>query len=512
MKTSGALKEKSYVYLVASGLMTITLMVIAVFAIVILNGLPNFWPKDLHSFETKDGQVYLGEIHGREKIFEETEYRIRIKIGNREVIGLDFTWLDEEDIVHQEKPGDAYLLERLEWGNAYGFIPAMHDDDLQGNLEVAARQRKEIQSYERKYLVKLTEQIAETRHKLRAEDSEELRDKLEGLQTRYSEGEAELEELRRKASEAVFTLALADDREMQIPMIGVLHAHRVNSMSFWEKLRLFGVRFWEFIFTNPRESNTEGGVFPALYGTVLMVFLMSIVVFPFGVIAAVFLHEYAKRGILLKLVNITIYNLAGVPSIVYGVFGLGFFIYAVGGWMDQTFFSSYLPSPTFGTGGILWASMTLAVLTLPVVVVASLEGLQAVPEIYREGSYALGATKWEVIKDVVIPNAMPGMLTGLILAISRAAGEVAPLMLTGVVKSAPSLPLDQVAPFLHLERKFMHLGFHIYDVGFQSPNVEAARPMVFNTTLLLLIVVFALNLVAIIIRNKLRKKFLRSGV
>jgi len=512
MKTPGALREKSYVYLVASGLMTITLMVIAVFGLVILNGVPNFWPKDLHRFEMKDGQKYLGEIHGREVIFEEDTYRIRIKIGNREVNGLDFTWLDEKDIVKQDKPESAYLLERLEWGNAYGFTPDIHEDDLQGNLDVAERQREEIQKYEKKYLVKRAEQIAEARHRLRTQDDDKLRKELDDLQAEYNKGEAELEKLRRQASEAVFTLKLADGQEMQIPMINVLHAYQVNGMSFREKLSVFGVRFWEFIFSKPRESNTEGGVFPALYGTVLMVFLMSIVVFPFGVIAAVFLHEYAKRGLLLKLVNITIYNLAGVPSIVYGVFGLGFFIYTVGGWMDQTFFSSHLPSPTFGTGGILWASMTLAVLTLPVVVVASLEGLQAVPEIYREGSYALGATKWEVIRDVVIPNAMPGMLTGLILAISRAAGEVAPLMLTGVVKSAPSLPLDQVAPFLHLERKFMHLGFHIYDVGFQSPNVEAARPMVFNTTLLLLIVVFALNLVAIIIRNKLRKKFLRSGV
>ena len=156
--------------------------------------------------------------------------------------------------------------------------------------------------------------------------------------------------------------------------------------------------------------------------------------------------------------------------------------------------------------------MTMAVLTLPVVVVASLEGLNSVPQMYREGAYALSATKWEVIRDVVIPNAMPGMLTGLILAISRAAGEVAPLMITGVVKLALNLPVDGLFPFFHLERKFMHLGFHIYDVGFQSPNVEASRPMVFNTTLLLLVVVFILNLVAIIIRNRLRKGLTRSGV
>ncbi|HQQ24331.1 MAG TPA: phosphate ABC transporter permease PstA, partial [Spirochaetota bacterium] len=222
--------------------------------------------------------------------------------------------------------------------------------------------------------------------------------------------------------------------------------------------------------------------------------------------------EYAKDGFLVKLIRNTIYNLAGVPSIVYGVFGLGFFVYAMGGSIDRIFFSDYLPSPTFGTGGIIWGALTLAILTLPVVIVASLEGLKSVPHMYREGSYSLGSTKWEVIKDVVIPNAMPGMLTGLILAISRAAGEVAPLMMTGVVKSAVALPFDLSFPFIHLDRKFMHLGFHIYDVGFQSPNIEAARGVVFNTTLILLIIVFALNLTAILIRNRIKNKLSRSGV
>jgi phosphate transport system permease protein len=199
-------------------------------------------------------------------------------------------------------------------------------------------------------------------------------------------------------------------------------------------------------------------------------------------------------------------NLAGVPSIVFGIFGLGFFVYGIGGRLDQLLFSGSLPAPTFGTGGILWCALTLALLTVPVVVVASEEALAAVPRGMREASLALGATKWQTTWRVVLPAAAPGILTGLILAMARGTGEVAPLMIVGVVKSAPVLPLDAVAPFLHLDRKIMHLGFHIYDVGFQSPNVEAALPMVYATTALLLGVVVALNLTAILIRNHLRKK------
>ncbi|MCZ8074839.1 MAG: ABC transporter permease subunit, partial [Paucibacter sp.] len=200
-------------------------------------------------------------------------------------------------------------------------------------------------------------------------------------------------------------------------------------------------------------------------------------------------------------------NLAGVPSIVYGVFGLGFFVYFLGGNIDRLFFPEALPGPTFGSPGILWSALTLALLTLPVVIVATEEGLARVPRSVREGSLALGATKAETLWRTVLPIASPAMMTGLILAVARAAGEVAPLMLVGVVKLAPALPLDSFFPFLHLERKFMHLGFHIYDVGFQSPNVEAARPLVYATAMLLVVVIIGLNLTAIRMRNRLREKF-----
>ncbi|MDD3517782.1 MAG: phosphate ABC transporter permease PstA, partial [Chromatiales bacterium] len=261
----------------------------------------------------------------------------------------------------------------------------------------------------------------------------------------------------------------------------------------------------------PREANTEGGIFPAIFGTVTMVLVMSIIVTPFGVLAAIYLREYAKQGPLLRLIRISVYNLAGVPSIVYGVFGLGFFVYFVGGNIDQLLFPEALPAPTFGTPGLFWASLTLALLTLPVVIVATEEGLARIPTTIRQGSLALGATKAETLWKVVVPLATPAMMTGLILAIARAAGEVAPLMLVGVVKLAPTLPIDGNFPFIHLERKIMHLGFHIYDVGFQSPNVEAARPLVYATALTLVVIIMALNLSAIGIRNHLREKYRSEG-
>jgi phosphate transport system permease protein len=238
-----------------------------------------------------------------------------------------------------------------------------------------------------------------------------------------------------------------------------------------------------------------------------MVIIMAMLVTPIGVVAAVYLHEYARQGMLTRLIRIAVNNLAGVPSIVYGVFGLGFFVYFLGGSIDRLFFPEALPAPTFGTPGILWASLTLSILTVPVVIVSTEEGLSRVPRDLREGSLALGATKAETLWLTVLPMTASAMMTGLILAIARAAGEVAPLMLVGVVKLAPSLPLDGNFPYLHLDRKFMHLGFHIYDVGFQSPNVEAARPLVYATAFLLVLIIIVLNLATIRIRNSLRERY-----
>jgi phosphate transport system permease protein len=264
---------------------------------------------------------------------------------------------------------------------------------------------------------------------------------------------------------------------------------------------------WWFLTEEPRESNQEGGVFPAIFGTVMMTLLMTLACTPLGVITALYLREYARQGLVVRIVRIAVNNLAGVPSIVFGVFGLGFFVYFVGGGIDRLFYAEALPNPTYGTGGILWASLTLALLTVPVVIVSAEEAIAAVPRGVREGSLALGASRFQTITRIVLPAALPGILTGVILAMARGAGEVAPLMITGVVKLAPELPFDGLFPFFHLDRKFMHLGFHIFDVGFQSPNVEASKPMVFTTTLLLIVIVVALNLAAITLRNRIRRKY-----
>jgi len=298
-----------------------------------------------------------------------------------------------------------------------------------------------------------------------------------------------------------------DGKEVTIPLEKIVKAWQPNQFSLFEKVRFYIGSLWSFISEDPREANTEGGIFPAIFGTVMMVVLMAILVTPFGVIAAIYLREYAKQGVVIRIIRIAVNNLAGVPSIVYGVFGLGFFVYFLGGNIDDLFFPEAQPAPTFGTPGLLWSSLTLALLTLPVVIVATEEGLSRIPISLREGSLALGATKIETLWRVVLPMASPAIMTGLILAVARAAGEVAPLMLVGVVKLAPSLPLDGNFPFLHLDRKFMHLGFHIYDVGFQSPNVEAARPLVYATSFLLVVVIVGLNLTAINLRNKLREKY-----
>ncbi|MGH7264990.1 MAG: phosphate ABC transporter permease PstA, partial [Candidatus Rokuibacteriota bacterium] len=324
-------------------------------------------------------------------------------------------------------------------------------------------------------------------------------------QARHAEQAAATARLREELTASV-VVAAAGDETKGLPLAQVVRVVYPNALGPVGKIGVYLAKAWEFVAHDPRESNTEGGVFPAIFGTVMMVMLMTIMVVPLGVLAAFYLREYARQGPFVSAVRIAVNNLAGVPSIVFGVFGVGFFIYFLGGTIDRLFFAEALPTPTFGTGGILWASLTLALLTVPLVIVATEEGLAAIPGGMREASLALGATRFETTWRVVLPAVMPSILTGLILAMARAAGEVAPLMLTGVVKLAPALPVDGVWPFVHLERKFMHLDFHIYDVGFQSPNVDAARPMVYTTTLLLLGIVLLLNLTAITLRTRLRKR------
>ena len=341
--------------------------------------------------------------------------------------------------------------------------------------------------------------------KLTGAEKQSIGRQREAANAEFGQIQERLDQLRREIGRDSLSAEVMDGRIVDVPLAKVADTYHANAMGMAGKIGFYARKLYAFISEDPREANTEGGIFPAIFGTVMMVILMSIMVMPLGVIAAVYMREYAGKGPMIRIIRIAVNNLAGVPSIVYGVFGLGFFIYFLGGNIDALFFPEALPAPTFGSPGILWSSLTLAILTLPVVIVATEEGLSRVPRSLREGSLALGATKAETLWRTVLPMTAPAIMTGLILAVARAAGETAPLMLVGVVKLAPNLPLDGYFPYFHLERQFMHLGFHIYDVGFQSPNVEAARPLVYATALLLVIVIVVLNLAAVSLRNRLRE-------
>jgi phosphate transport system permease protein len=430
-------------------------------------------------------------------------------------------------------PRDIYMIERVEWGP---FIGRIKEIDLAGTKtanptatqiaaahKAAETRRKEIERIDKLEIAGVNHEIEALRLSVRraeldygADSAEtaavkaDVAKRTEALQARYLTLGEKVAALRQADEANNATLEAVDGQLKTLPISRFMRLYRANDLSTEDKWRVYGARWAEFITGPPREANTEGGVFPALVGTLTMMVLLSLAVAPFGVVTALYLREYAKQGALVSFIRICVNNLAGVPSIVYGVFGLGFFCYIVGGSVDQIFFAEKLPTPTFGTGGMMWASLTLALLTVPVVIVATEEALAAVPRSMREGSLACGASKWQTIWRIVLPRAAPGIMTGLILAMARGAGEVAPLMIVGVVKLAPELPVDLTFPFVHLERSFMHLGFHIYDVGFQSRNSEAGRPMVFVTTLLLISLVLVLNAFAIYVRNNLKRAY-QSG-
>jgi phosphate transport system permease protein len=535
----------------------VSISVVAVVGLLILlavRGFGHFWPADIVEADyTVPGSQAVKVIGERvETEWVPTEQilaagvpiktnqalvaRTLIKQGNRDVTGADFSWVIEDFLGEQSRPEKLVVIERREWGNFYGYLKTVkqagetiadsEQDDaaawqaFQTAIARALVIQEQIHSIEKDEIGAINYGLERLRLRgrsleltsaiepaLLAAEQAEIQAERAELDAAYAVLQKQLSELYQQINRDSFTAQAANGAMVDISVAMVVRAVRPNGMSLWQKIVEYCSKLWEFLTDEPREANTEGGIFPAIFGTVMMVLLMSVLVTPFGVIAAVYLREYAKQGLLTRTVRIAVNNLAGVPSIVYGVFGLGFFIYFLGSEIDQLFFPEALPAPTFGTPGLLWASLTLALLTLPVVIVATEEGLARIPRALREGSLALGATKAETLWRVVIPMASPAMMTGLILAVARAAGEVAPLMLVGVVKLAPSLPVDGNYPYLHLDQKFMHLGFHIYDVGFQSPNVEAARPLVYATALLLVGIIVLLNLSAISIRNRLREKY-----
>ncbi|MBU2319403.1 MAG: phosphate ABC transporter permease PstA [Gammaproteobacteria bacterium] len=544
-----------WVWLNAGAVAISVIMVVGLLLLIAVRGLGHFWPADVvETHYALPGESEYNLVAERVESVEVPAAQLReagiaipdqhqlmqrtlMKTGNRDVYGSDFRWVIDEYLTDTKRPEMLFTAERREWGNLYGYLKAVKEDgkivsettDLtptdsamatwnafEKSIERAAVLFDEIHEIEKKDIgkinyalerIRLEQRRLELENKLTPAAAADLAAERGQYDEEYKGLQQSLIDLYAKINRDTFVVQVMDGSVHEMPVAKIVHAYRANAMGVPQKMSFYFTKLWEFLSDEPREANTEGGVFPAIFGTVMMVLLMTVLVTPFGVVAAVYLREYASQGWVTRIIRIAVNNLAGVPSIVYGVFGLGFFIYFLGSGIDQAFFPEALPSPTFGTGGLMWASITLALLTVPVVIVATEEGLSRIPRNVREGSLALGATKAETLWRVVLPMASPAIMTGVILAVARAAGEVAPLMLVGVVKLAPSLPLDGNYPYIHLDQKFMHLGFHIYDVGFQSPNVEAARPLVYATALLLVVVIALLNLSAVTIRNHLREKY-----
>jgi phosphate transport system permease protein len=497
-------------------------MVTFLLFIILANGAWAFWPKRAPEIYFNDGRVIAGEINKVQKKSSGQGSEWQIYLANKDLNGLSFKYIDADQISSVVYPKELLMIERMEYGDALGIPVRL---ELEDGTSVAASEalfaerfhelvreaiarRGVIKDIEKKQIGAINHDMERLRLKEKSGAAPALIEvKRAPLQARYEILAKKARDLRQKQGADFLVFKPAGGEERRIALGQIIHFYHPNQLSFVERAGLAFRTFWLFLVDEPREANTEGGIFPAIFGTFVMTLLMSIAVMPFGVVAAIYLREYAKEGPFVRMVRIAVNNLAGVPSIVFGVFGLGFFVYFVGGSIDQLFFKDKLPTPTFGTGGILWAALTLALMTVPVVIVATEEALAAVSRGVREGSLACGASKWQTIQNVVLPASAPGIMTGLILAMARGAGEVAPLMLVGVVKLAPAMPLDLTFPFIHLDRKFMHLGFHIYDLGFQSPDSEAAKPMVFATTFLLILLVVLLNLTAIVLRERLRKKY-----
>lgn len=563
---------ESNIWITSIGLSLGLIMIFGLLGIIVYNGLEAFWPKTIHELTitpvaegekpstfyaniTKDQTRHIPADPGQPGSLPRDIREYQIFTGSKETYGQSYRYVDVHSILASSTPEGILCLERMEGGKALvkpleiklasgqtisagtpEFMTKFHDI-----LDREADLRDRIRDIDIKDIGAINTKLADTKLDIKAiqrsydikeengkkvailkpnpilddindpvQELAKLDAKVVELNTTYEQYTATAAKLREQQGLDKLIYSLGDGEQREINLDKIVYGYLPNNLGFFGKCKVFIHNLYHFIMDDPREANTEGGIFPAIFGTFIMTLLMSALVTPIGVIGAIYLREYAKQGALVQAVRICVNNLAGVPSIVFGVFGLGFFVYYLGGTIDELFYWKKLAvdnTPTFGTSGILWASLTLALMTLPVVIVSTEEALSAVPRGLREAALACGASKWQMIQRIILPSALPGVMTGLILAMARGAGEVAPLMVTGVVKLAPSLPIDGEGPFIHLERKFMHLGFHIYDVGFQSPDSDAAQPMVFATTLLLILLVIVMNLTAILIRNRLRKKY-----
>ncbi|EIK0774777.1 phosphate ABC transporter permease PstA [Vibrio alginolyticus] len=545
-----------WIWLTGGAVSISLLSVLGLLLLIGWKGLTYFWPAPLYQWNVAaltpvqgevlhENTILIGQVYERsfvpksylpesaaQQLEDDEDFatRLSIKIANRELYPADFISVLQMQLDEPTTPKEWAVIERSSGGYFFGKLVAFQDGDniytsdiqsvLNKKLDDAETLRHEIDSLVVDQLKELgwkLEQLRLEKRKHELNDTltesflKENQTKKEQIEKALATLDLQLDGLRLQLSDYALIAEDMTGLQVSIPLEDILDYWYPNQMSLPDKVMHWGKQVWKFLSEDPRESNSEGGVFPAIFGTVFLVLIMSIIVMPLGVIAAIYLHEYAKNNALTRVIRIAVINLAGVPSIVYGVFGLGFFVYTIGASIDNVFYAEKLPAPTFGTPGLLWSALTLAVLTLPVVIVTTEEGLTRIPSSVRHGSLALGATQFETLWRVVLPMATPAIITGLILAIARAAGEVAPLMLVGVVKLASSLPVDGQFPYVHLDRKFMHLGFHIYDVGFQTSNIEAARPLVYATSFLLVTVIVGLNLTAISIRNNLREKYRTLG-
>jgi phosphate transport system permease protein len=499
------------VYLCAMCAGVLMLAFIALVGYIVLRGSGFFWPNPIYSltYEVVDGETQSAYAQMRSQYTKERGGWLSISSSTSPyqtqiILGAD-------KIKSIEKSADVAEVKLLD-GRSMLAVPrevatansqSEDIDTLSTNLEKVQQIESQLSVLRDGELSEIHRQLAEFDRRGVAEDAPAR----ERLLNEYALWQVQIGKLETERDQYALQLLSIDKQQFSIPLSLIQGVTFPTDMSLLQKIGYSMTAFGYFLSDSPKQANTAGGIFPALFGTVIMVLLMTLIVAPFGVLAAIYLHEYAPNNILTSTIRVCISNMAAVPSIVYGVFGLGFLVYVVGGSIDELFFSDVAPSPVLGTPGIFWAAVTMALLTLPVVVVATEEGLSRVPQGLRRGSYALGATKSETIRHTVLPIASPSIMTGIILAIARAAGEVAPLMLVGAVRFAPNLPIDSEFPFLHLDRQFMHLGVLIYDGAFYSQTSPRGASMMFATCSLLLLVVLILNIVAMVLRARLRERF-----
>jgi phosphate transport system permease protein len=440
------------------GALALGIVLVAGFlALIFWNGTSTFWPKPIERLVLTDGAVVAGEptrsgaFRVGDKLREQLSpealeavdandgyaHRVLYRSANFDLYGDDFRWVSDYEVAEVSRPSDYYLLERQEWGPFVGRVVGLTLDgqpqvlDAFGYRELQRAQRRarerfhEIRRIEQKDIGGVNYYIERERLALRrvglkqgadspayAAEAERVAARIAELESSFAAFQARIAEIRERDRRDRIELEEVGGRSKQQLLSEIVRLYPANDLGWFDKLGIYLSRWGEFLGSEPREANTEGGVLPAIFGTVAMTLIMVIIVAPFGVVTALYLREYARQGRIVSIVRVSVNNLAGVPSIVYGVFGLGFFAYTLGTSIDQLFYPERLPNPTFGTGGILWAALTLALLTVPVVIVAAEEALAAVPRSMREGSLACGASKWQTIRRVVLPRAMPGIMTG----------------------------------------------------------------------------------------------------